>query len=193
MKMRNVFQKTICLMLILSMLSGMASAHIETREDVGERMPISIDNPWDAESMLPMPEGEITTNSGPYGWSERRTVVNTTFQSFRTIPSGQGPGFRFLNGGMIFINMGGGGSTTVTVSLAWGPATVTVSTGSAGTNISGVGVWSPASPHLVRAIITYTYRFERVRVEQFQFGQLRNTFYATNRVRTAAAPSVVRV
>lgn len=150
---------------------------------IGTVTPVSAKNP-DDNQMTVSDESVMNQNDKlRYGERDVVTVVHTDYKTTTVTPSGQTEGgYRFPNGGGIYINTSGGPTVTVNFSVSWGKVVSTgVSVGVAGrsSSIGGLYVPVPNKTNYYKVKVDKTYKIEYCKVDQYQYNEYKGTFYIT--------------
>ena len=126
---------------------------------------------------------EYAKNNARYGEREEITVIGVDSKTKTVTPSGQPPnGTRFPTGGGLYVNTSGGPSISVGFGLNWGETyntSISVGLASSNSSIGGIFLTAPNKKDYFIAKIDKTYRFERHKVDVYQYNEYRYTYYTT--------------
>lgn len=131
-------------------------------------------------------EGNISTTiqneNARYGERVYATVIATETHTFKVKPTGQpSGGYCFPGGGSVNVIKNTGTPVTVSVGLAWDwfSFSITPGTMSNGSSVGGVSVNIPANNNYYQVYGEFVYKFNRVRIDEYQYSELINTYYKT--------------
>ena len=169
-------------LVIVCTISAHSFAAESPYDENGSRVVYSWENPnWEEE--LYGDAGTDNMVQPRYGEREEITVVGTEEKMFFTDPEGQPEeGFRFSgSGGAIFINLGGGSPVEVSLSLGWGPISISVAPGEASkSSVGGILVNIPSDGYYHKVKLMYTCMFTRTRIDQYRGTEYLGTAYRTD-------------
>ena len=117
-----------------------------------------------------------------YGEHTESTIIDRHAETFTVLVTGQPPkGYCFPTGGSVEIVKNTGTPSTFSLGLAWGPFSFSITPGTAHTGaVAGsVEVDIPASNKFYHVYGTFEYEFYHVRVDEYQYSELVNTYYRT--------------
>lgn len=117
-----------------------------------------------------------------YGETEQITVVGTEYRTVTVTPSGQPPqGNNFPNGGGLYVNTSSGPNVSFSFGLSWGHASIGLSIGTASPNyaVGGKYISFPADKYYYLAKIDKRIKFERHKVDVYQYNEYKYTYYTT--------------
>lgn len=119
-----------------------------------------------------------------YGESEKVTVVDREYKSYEFIPDGQPPGGKSIeSGGGIWIIENKGSTIELSASLAWEMVSFSVNVGlySEKATDDGTMVYIPTGKIRYKVKRKDTYKFERHRVDVYQYNVYQYTYHTTIR------------
>lgn len=176
--MKKIMKKMVCFLAIgvfaiSSSVSAFAQDDIYDAPYLAPEEIIMVSEEY-AKSMM---EDEDARN---YGWMEYSTVIDWTTRTHIVKPSGQ-PSIGYRGNGSVYVNTGGGVSSPVSFSLGWGPVSISISSGSM-LSIGGFVLRLPDATNYYKVEITKGYRFNRVRVDCYQYGVYQYSYNTTHSI-----------
>lgn len=179
--MRKVIALLLSIVIIATMSVYSFASELLYDED-GSRVVYSWENPnWEEELYGDTHAGNVIQPR--YGEREVTTVVGTEEKKFFTTPEGQPTmGYRFSgSGGAIFVSTAGGSPIQISLSLGWGPISISVAPGKASSDsVGGILVNIPGDGRYHKVKLLYTCVFTHKKVDQYQYTELVGTYYRTD-------------
>lgn len=131
-------------------------------------------------------ESEVYTTlqneNARYGERTVATIIATETSTIKVKPSGQpSGGYCFPEGGSVNIVKGTGTPTTISIGLAWEWFSFSITPGTVrtGSTVDSISVNIPANNNYYHVYGEFEYEFNRVRVDEYQYTELINTYYKT--------------
>lgn len=111
-----------------------------------------------------------------------------------TKPEQLSGGYKLPKGSCLYINTKKGRTASFTVSASWGPVTIKATVGTAGkTGVTGYCLQPPSAAHYYQARITKNYTIKHYRVDYYEYGVKKRTFYQDMYEQVPEAPYLVCV
>lgn len=138
-----------------------------------------------SSTISPLPFEEFTTSQNEnarYGERTESTILATESKTFTVKPIGQPPeGYCIPGGGAVHIIKDTGTPSTFSAGLSWKHFSFSITPGtvSNGPSVGAISVNIPANNNHYLVYGSLKYNFYYVRVDEYQYSELVNTYYRT--------------
>lgn len=113
-----------------------------------------------------------------YGESVKTVLLDTDYKSVVTTPQQPANGFKLPTGGCIYVNTSAGPTYSFNVGVSWGVVTAGLSIGIANsTGASGVCLTVPTTTHYYKAKIRKDLKISHTRLDYYEYGVLKYSYY----------------
>lgn len=149
-------------------------------DENGSRVVYSWENPnWEEELY-----GDTGTGDSGllrYGEREEVTVIGTEEKMFFTDPEQLEDGYSFSkSGGAVYVTIGAGHPVEISVSLGWGPVSISVAPGKASTSVGGLIINIPGDGRYHKVKLLYKCEFVHKKIDQYKGPEFIRTVYVTD-------------
>lgn len=116
-----------------------------------------------------------------YGEREEVTVIGTEEKMFFTDPEQLEDGYSFSkSGGAVYVTIGDGHPVEISVSLGWGPVSISLASGKASTSVGGLIINIPGDGQYHKVKLLYKCEFVHKKIDQYKGTEFIRTVYVTD-------------